>query len=208
MMTVAVASLVMSPATQCSAQTTSSPQVTWQTKPATSVVFEVGAQTSILTEPSGPFAQEARSNIGWMVGLGIGRRENRRFGAMVEIHTGKRRTTELLAGTHRPLLFEMDFVEAPVMVRVSLGSPKMPIRLSGGFALGFRFHGTSTLSSQTVPFKAGAYTNAVVGVGTMFRRLLVEARYDYGLTGFAAAKTSLGAKYFRTLGLLVGLRIK
>lgn len=184
------------------------PQVAWHSSTSTGMAVVGGASISTLSEPSGPFAHLPRWNSGWLAGLSVRLREGRVAGGTAEIITGERRMTELLAGTGRPIVFRTNFVEAPAMARVRVATFGPSIEGVAGFALGVRFHGSSTLSSITDSYKDGIYVHALVGANVLFGRLLFGVRYERALTAFAPARTSLGNRYVKAVSVTAGLRIR
>lgn len=198
----------LSSSSPCFAQGVSAPAVTWKNSSSTGLAIVGGGSMSTLTQPSGPFAQEPEFNTGWLTGVSVRLRDGRVAGGTAEVLTGERRMTELLAGTHRPLVFRSNFIEAPAMARIRVLNLGLSIEAIGGVSLGWRFRVSSELSTSTARYKGGAYVHGLAGLNLVIKRILFGVRYERGLSAFSPAKTSLGKKYLQSFCVSAGYRIR
>jgi hypothetical protein len=172
------------------------PGVTWKTPASWNVDVLAGRTFSTLTT-SGP----ATRGRGWVAGATFGRYDHHRIGFNVQ----------LLLGKQRPALYQMTFVEVPLLLRFDPFHRKNSggfFSVFGGIGIGRRFHITRTFGSQTTTSRWAMYADAIVGANVDLRRVIVNIEYFSGVTKFAPASTPGHVKRVRSFVVNAGYELK
>jgi len=191
----------------------SAPQAAFAQQPTSSVdvTVKAGILISTLTEPQGQFQSRAQRDTGWIAGVGVARRNGRRVAAAGELFVGTKGVQEFLGSRTVPIQYRFAFVEATAFARVALlRSPSLstPLFAAAGVGIATRFKTEAADGDRSVASTNGTHVDVKLGVGTEFRRVLVELRFSQDLTAFSPVTTSLGTKHIRTVSVLLGYRIK
>lgn len=145
---------------------------------------------------------------GWTGGIFVGRDFTERFGMQVEGLYSQRGTKGSVSGID--LEAKLDYIDVPVLARLGVTSASgSRIHLLTGPTVSVKVNSSARAGTVDLDLDDNAESLDVgwtVGAGIDVRRLIVDARYTFGLMN--VDKSGDDTVKNRTLSLMVGYRIK